>query len=81
VRPRRVTFKEKRELADLPGRIERLETEKQDLFDLMASASFYTTRGEEVAATRLRLAAIEAGIHEAYARWLELENLAGGEAE
>jgi ATP-binding cassette subfamily F protein uup len=80
-RPRRITFKEKRELADLPGRIESLETEKQDLFDLMASASFYTTRGDEVAATRLRLAAIEAGVHEAYARWLELENLASGEAE
>ena len=76
VRPRRITFNEKRELADLPGRIEGLETEKQDLFDLMASASFYTTRGDEVAATRLRLATIEAGIHEAYARWLELENLA-----
>jgi ATP-binding cassette subfamily F protein uup len=80
-RPRRINFKEKRELADLPGRIESLETEKQGLFDLMASASFYTTRGEEVAATRLRLATIEAGIHEAYARWLELENLASGEAE
>jgi ABC transport system ATP-binding/permease protein len=81
VRPRRITYKEKRELADLPGRIEKLESEKQGLFDLMASASFYTTRGDEVAATRTRLAAIEAEIHEAYARWLELENLAGGEAQ
>ena len=78
--PRRGTFKEKRELAELPGRIERLEAEKQRLFDLMASASFYTTRGEEVAATRLRLATVETEIHEAYARWLELENLAGGAA-
>ena len=81
VRPRRVTFKEKRELADLPGRIESLEAEKQILFDLMASPSFYTTRGDEVAGTRQRLAAIEAEIHEAYARWLELENLATGEEE
>jgi hypothetical protein len=47
----------------------------------MASASFYTTRGDEVAATRLRLAAIEAEVHEAYARWLELEHLASGETE
>jgi ABC transport system ATP-binding/permease protein len=78
VRPRRVTFKEKRELAELPGRIERLEAERQGLFDLMASPSFYTTRGDEVAGTRQRLAAIEAEIHEAYARWLELESLAGG---
>ena len=81
VRPRRVTFKEKRELTDLPARIENLEAEKQRLFDLMASPSFYTTRGNEVAGTRQRLAAIEAEIHEAYARWLELENLAAGEED
>jgi ABC transport system ATP-binding/permease protein len=80
-RPRRVTFKEKRELADLPGRIEDLEGEKQRLFDLMASPDFYASRGDEVAATRQRLAAIEAGIHEAYARWLELENVSGGADE
>jgi ATP-binding cassette subfamily F protein uup len=79
LRPRRVTFKEKRELAALPGRIEDLEAEKQRLFELMASPSFYASRGDEVAATRGRLAAVEAGIHEAYARWLELESLAGGE--
>ena len=81
VRPRRVTFKEKRELAELPGRIESLEAERQDLFALMASPSFYTTRGDEVAATRQRLAAVEAEIHEAYARWVELETLAGGDRE
>ena len=81
VQPRRVTFKEKRELTDLPGRIERLEAEQQGLFDLMASPSFYTTRGDEVAATRLRLAAVEAEIHEAYARWVELESLASGQEE
>jgi ATP-binding cassette subfamily F protein uup len=81
VRPRRVTFKEKRELADLPGRIESLEAEQQRLFDLMASASFYTARGDEVAPTRQRLAAIEGELRQAYARWLELESLAGGAEE
>ena len=81
VRPRRVTFKERRELADLPARIESLEAEKQRLFDLMASPFFYTTRGDEVAGTRQRLGAIEAEIHEAYARWLELERLASGEED
>ncbi len=78
-RPRRITFKEKLELAALPARIEALEAEKQALFDLMATPAFYATRADEVAATRLRLAAVEGGIHEAYARWLELESLAGGE--
>ena len=79
VRARRITFREKRELAQLPGEIERLEAEKQRLFGLMASPDLYASRGDEVAATRERLAAVEAGIHEAYARWVELESLASGE--
>ncbi len=79
-RPRRVSFKEKRELHELPGTIEKLEVEKQGLFALMASPSFYTTQGEEIARIRERLVAVEAGIHKAYARWMELEALtAGGE--
>ena len=79
VRPRRVTFAEKRELAGLPGRIEGLEAERQRLFDLMVSPSFYASRGDEVAGTRERLDTLEAEIHAAYARWLALESLAGGE--
>jgi ATP-binding cassette subfamily F protein uup len=75
---RRVGFKEKRELAELPGRIERLEAERQELFALMASPTFYSTRGDEVARTRQRLAEVEAEIQQAYARWLELEALASG---
>jgi ATP-binding cassette subfamily F protein uup len=77
--PRRVSFKEKRELHDLPGTIEKLEAEKQDLFALMASPSFYATRGDEVARIRERLAAVEAEIHIAYARWMELESLTAAE--
>ena len=80
-RPWRASFKEKRELGDLPGRIESLEAERQRLFALMASPSFYTTRGDEVAATRQRLAAVEDEIRQAYARWTELEALANGDEE
>ncbi|MEK7349093.1 MAG: ATP-binding cassette domain-containing protein [Candidatus Eisenbacteria bacterium] len=80
VRPRRIGFKEKRELHELPGTIEKLEVEKQGLFALMASPSFYTARGEEIARIREKLAAVEAEIHKAYARWMELDALtAGGE--
>ncbi len=78
-RPRRIGFMEKRELAGLPARIEHLEGERQQLFALMASPGFYASRGDEVGATRSRLSAVEAEIHEAYARWVELESLAGGD--
>jgi ABC transporter C-terminal domain len=47
----------------------------------MASPSFYTTRGDEVAPTRQRLAAIEDELLQVYARWMELESLAGGAEE
>jgi ATP-binding cassette subfamily F protein uup len=80
-RQRRVSFKEKRELHELPQAIEGLEAEKQELFALMASPGFYATPAEELARTRERLAAIEAAIHAAYARWVELEALASGAEE
>ena len=76
-RARKASFKEKRELGELPGRIEVLEAEKQALFELMASPSFYTTRSADVAPTRQRLARLEDEIHVTYARWMELEALLG----
>jgi len=72
--PRRLGFKEKRELAELPAKIERLEAEKHELFARMASPTFYQTPAEEVARARERLAATDVAIHEAYARWAELES-------
>ncbi len=75
---RRAGFKEKRELEELPRAIELLEAEKQSLFALMASPSFYSTPGEEISRMKERLAAIEAKIHQAYARWVELEAEADG---
>jgi ATP-binding cassette subfamily F protein uup len=78
--PRRAGFKERRELAELPKRIERLEAERQSLFDRMASPEFYTGPGAEIARAKQDLATIEDTIQVAYARWMELEALAGGEA-
>jgi ATP-binding cassette subfamily F protein uup len=74
-RPRRIGFKEKRELGEVPGRIEALEAEKQRLWALMASPSFYGSGREEIAQVKQRLAAIEDELHRAYARWVELEAL------
>src|SRR6185503_3123421 len=48
-RPRRIGFKQKRELGELPGRIEALEAEKQRLYALMATPTFYASRGGEIA--------------------------------
>ena len=75
---KRFGFNDKRELDKLPVKIEKLEGERQRLFEIMASATFYATRGDEVARTTHQLASIEADIVKAYARWAELESLAKG---
>jgi ATP-binding cassette subfamily F protein uup len=80
-RPRRASFKEKRELGELPGRIEALEAEKQALFERMGSPGFHATPPPEIAKVRQRLAHIDDEIHAAFARWTELEGLVAGDAE
>jgi len=75
--PRRATFKERKELGDLPAKIEALEAEKDTLFERMGAADFYRAPAEEIARARERLAALDDAIHAAYARWQELEAIVG----
>jgi ATP-binding cassette subfamily F protein uup len=75
---RRTGFKDRRELSELPQRIESLEAERQTLFVRMASPEFYAKPGLEIAKAREQLAALEEQIRTAYARWTELETLAAG---
>ncbi len=77
-RPRRASFKEKRELAELPLRIEALETEKHALFERMAAPGFYAQGPEQTASATVRLAALEREHQLAYARWQELDSLLDG---
>jgi ATP-binding cassette subfamily F protein uup len=74
-RTRKLTFKEKNEVAELPLQIEALETEVAELHAKMANPDFYRTSGTQVAATTARLETIEAELAGTYARWEELEAL------
>ena len=76
-RPRRLTFKEERELESLPERIIELEEEQQVIHRTLADPEFYKSAGEEVAALNLRLSAIDAELAETFRRWEELEELKG----
>jgi ATP-binding cassette subfamily F protein uup len=75
---RKAGYKERRELGELPRKIEQLEADKQQLFEEMATPEFYARSGAEIAAAKTRLAAIDQEIQSAYARWMELESLTGG---
>ncbi len=72
-RPRRLTFKERQELDVLPGQIEALEAEQGRLYREMADPAIYQQRGDQVTQMAARLAAIEAELAVAYARWETLE--------
>lgn len=74
--PRKLTFKENRELETLPHTIETLETEQRDLYAGMADPSFYQKSADSVAKIKARLAEVEAELQQAYSRWEELEALA-----
>jgi ABC transport system ATP-binding/permease protein len=76
--PRRakLSFKEQRELAELPGRIESLETEQAKLHEQMAAPDFYKQPPQDLAAARARLAELEAQLEQAYLRWEEIESRA-----
>ncbi len=71
---RRLTFKEKKELENLPPLIEKLEQEQQRLHEEMAAPDFYK-KGPQIAAAATRLEEIDHQVAESYRRWEELEKL------
>lgn len=69
----KLSFKESRELAELPARIEALEAEQDGLHARLADPAFYQGDGSAVAAAKGRLAELESALAAAYARWEVLE--------
>ena len=76
-KPRKLSFKEQKEIETLPQRIEELDAEQQQIIAAMADPAFYRSSGDKVSATRARLDALEKELAEAYQRWDELEALKG----
>lgn len=73
-RPRKLGFNETRELAELPGKIERLEEERDQAFAAMARPDAHE-RHEEIARLKERTDRIEPELERLYARWIELESI------
>jgi ATP-binding cassette subfamily F protein uup len=79
---KKLTYKEqralesqKRELAELPGRIETLEAEAHALTAAMATPAFYQKDGAEISQAANQLKELQDELARAYHRWEELENL------
>jgi ABC transport system ATP-binding/permease protein len=63
-----------RELAVLPGEIEILEQDMQDLYAQMSSPEFYLSPPDMIRATRQKLQETEALLDRKMARWAELDD-------
>ncbi len=74
-RPRKLSFKEERELEGLPDRIALLEDEQQSVHATLSDPDFYKNAGAESAALVKRSEDLEAELAEAYRRWDELDAL------
>jgi ABC transport system ATP-binding/permease protein len=68
-KPRKLSFKEQRELDELPQRIDRLEGEQKDLGKLLADPDVYRRETDRAVAAQARYAQIDAELTTALERW------------
>jgi ATP-binding cassette subfamily F protein uup len=76
-KPRKLTFKEQKELEALPQKIEALEAEQQQIHATMADPKFYRESGDRVNSMKTRIEELKKELAQAYKRWEELEAVKG----
>jgi ATP-binding cassette subfamily F protein uup len=76
-KPRKLSFKEQRELEALPDTIAGMENEVKEIHGNLADPDFYRSAGDEVVVLTNRLRELEKELEEAYLRWEELETVRG----
>jgi ATP-binding cassette subfamily F protein uup len=77
-RPKKLSYKDQRELDQLPGLIDELETKIAEVHAEMAAEGFYKQAGEVIAARTAALRELEERLSAAFGRWEELEGAIGG---
>ena len=75
-KPRKLSYKERRELEALPAKIETLETEQAELHERMGDAAFYRQPSDKITSTIERLEVVKRELEESYERWQTLESIA-----
>jgi ATP-binding cassette subfamily F protein uup len=71
---KKLSFKERRELDELPARIEALESEQTQLEAAIADPGFYRNPAQTITDTLARLETVQAALLEAMARWDALDS-------
>ena len=59
---------------DLPRRIERMEAEQEELHARIASPEFYKEPPDAIARALARIDELKDSLHDAYARWDDLDS-------
>jgi ABC transport system ATP-binding/permease protein len=72
-KPKKLSYKEQRELEQLPELIEQLESQQAALHADFASPDFFKQPGEQIAARQAELQQVSQRLAAAYARWEQLE--------
>ena len=70
---KKLSYKDQRELDQLPSRIETLETQIAEMHESMGDSSYYQQDGEKIAEDATKLKDLEQSLSDAYQRWEELE--------
>ncbi len=70
---RKLSFKEQRELEQMPERIAKLEQRQKELHVEMAAPGFYQSGGDRVAKITKELAQVSEELEQCFERWQELE--------
>ena len=73
--PRKLTFRENRELEGIPSLIESLELEHGKIFKDLSDPAFYKRESAEIASAKERLESLETELEKAYQRWEALESV------
>lgn len=76
-KPRKLSYKEQRELEALPERIEALEAEQADIHLRMGAGDFYKQASENITGVMQRLETVKLELEACYERWQALEAIAG----
>ncbi len=75
-RQRKLSFREKQELTDLPQKIETLEAAIEEIHEQMSDPEFYREAENRVATLKSSLAQLEEELESSFNRWQELEAIA-----
>ena len=73
-RTKKLTYKEQRELEQLPETIESLEKQIADAHEKMADPDYYRQNGDVISADAEALKALESDLQRAYSRWELLDS-------